>query len=45
MFAEGHMLDAGTAALVPRNLVGRMLSRREASDLLNRMERSAGNVR
>jgi len=45
MFAEGHVLDAGTAAGVPHNLVGRMLSRREASDLLEQMERGAGNVR
>jgi hypothetical protein len=45
MFAEGHMLDAATAARIPQDLVGRMLSRKEAANLLERIEREAGSVR
>ena len=44
-FAEGHALVSTWAALVPQGYIGRMLSRREAADLLQRIEREAGNVR
>jgi hypothetical protein len=44
-FAEGHVLASTLAALVPQGYIGRMLSRREAADLLQRIEREAGNVR
>jgi hypothetical protein len=44
-FAEGHAMASTWTALVPKGYVGRMLSRREATDLLARIEREAGNVR
>jgi hypothetical protein len=40
-----HALDSATAALVPDRLVGRMLSRREAGDLLHEIARAGGQVR
>jgi hypothetical protein len=45
VFEEGHMLDAQVATLLSRDLVGRMLERREAVELLAQIERSVGNVR
>jgi hypothetical protein len=44
MFEQGHMLDAQIAMQLPRNLVGRMLERREAVELLAQIERGVGNV-
>ena len=37
VFVEAHMLDAKTARKVPKKMVGRALSPREVSALLNRM--------
>jgi len=44
-FAEGRMLSPEIAGRVPPTSVGKMLSRRQAADMLERIERSAGNVR
>jgi hypothetical protein len=44
-FAEGRMLSPEIAGRVPPTCMGKMLSRREAADILERIERSAGNVR
>jgi hypothetical protein len=38
-FCEGHRLDEATAALVPANAIGRMLSQEEAAKLIRRIER------
>ena len=38
-FAEGHELDEETAKKVPKTLVGRRLTRKEAADLLRSFER------
>jgi hypothetical protein len=38
-FAEGHELDAKRAAQVQARFVGRVLSRKEAAGLLDRVER------
>jgi hypothetical protein len=43
-FAEGRMLSPEFAGRLPATCVGKMLSRREAADMLERIERSAGNV-
>jgi hypothetical protein len=45
MFEEGHVLDTDVAAWIPLNLIGRMLERREAIELLAQIERRAGNLR
>ena len=37
MFVEAHMLDAKTARKVPKKMIGRVLSPREVSALLDRM--------
>jgi hypothetical protein len=37
-FAEGHKLDAKTAALVPASAIGRMLSQEEGAALIRRLE-------
>jgi hypothetical protein len=39
-FTQGHELDTERAARVPREYVGRMLSREQAAGLLERIERS-----
>jgi len=36
-FVEAHMLDAKTARKVPKKMIGRVLSPREVSALLDRM--------
>jgi hypothetical protein len=36
-FVEAHALDAKTARKVPKKMIGRALSAREVSALLNRM--------
>jgi hypothetical protein len=37
-FAEGHELDAETAARVPASAIGRMLSHEEGTALIRRLE-------
>ena len=37
VFVETHMLDAKTAKKVPKKMIGRVLSPREVSALLNRL--------
>ena len=37
VFVEAHMLDAKTARKVPKKMIGRVLSPREVSALLDRM--------
>ena len=37
MFVEAHMLDAKTARKVPKKMIGRVLSPREVSALLDRL--------
>jgi hypothetical protein len=44
-FAEGHELDAARSAQIPPGYVGMMLSRKEAAQLLNRIEWSDGKRR
>jgi hypothetical protein len=39
-FAEGHELDAKTAARIPPRLIGRMLAPPEALKLIRRLERT-----
>ena len=39
VFRDGHELDAATAAKVPKDMIGRPLSRSEAAKLLDRLER------
>jgi hypothetical protein len=39
-FTQGHELDTERAAGVPREHIGRMLSREQAAGLLDRIERS-----
>ena len=41
-FVEGHELDAERAARIPPGYVGMMLSRKEAEQLLDRIERGDG---
>jgi hypothetical protein len=38
-FAEGHELDDAHSLRVPRRQIGRMLSRKEAVTLLDKIER------
>ena len=45
MFEQGHMLNPEFAGRVPPTCVGKMLSRREAVVMLERIERGVGNVR
>ena len=44
MFERGHSLDPQTAARIPQDRIGRMLSRKEAADLLELIERHAGRT-
>jgi hypothetical protein len=44
MFEQGHLLDAQIATQLPQNVLGRMLERREAVELLAQIERCVGNV-
>jgi hypothetical protein len=44
LFEQGHMLDSVGAARVPPDCIGRLLSRKEAAHLLERIERAGGNV-
>jgi hypothetical protein len=45
MFEQGHILDPETAARVKPDCIGRMLSRKEAAALLERIERAARHAR
>jgi hypothetical protein len=38
-FAEGHQVDEAVAALIPPTAIGRMLSPKEAYELLDNLER------
>jgi hypothetical protein len=40
-----HALDPEVAALVPSDLIGKMLSRKEGGELLYQIARGAGQVR
>ena len=44
-FAEGHELDAARSARIPPGYVGMMLSRKEAAQLLDRIEQGDGKRR
>jgi hypothetical protein len=44
-FAEGRMLSPEFVDRVPLTCVGKMLSRREAVDMLERIERGVGTVK
>jgi hypothetical protein len=44
-FVEGHELDEERAARIPPGYVGMMLSRKEAGQLLDRIERGDGKRR
>jgi hypothetical protein len=44
-FVEGHELDAERARRIPPGYVGMVLSRKEAEQLLDRIERGAGKRR
>jgi hypothetical protein len=44
MFEQGHSLDPQTAARIPQDRIGRMLSRKEAAALLELIERHAGRT-
>jgi hypothetical protein len=37
-FSEGHELDGDSSALVPPDMIGRMLSREETASLIRRIE-------
>ena len=45
IFEQGHLLDAETAVRVPPNCIGRLMARKEAVAMLERIERDAGHVR
>jgi hypothetical protein len=45
LFEQGHMLDSESAAQVPADCIGRLLSRKEAAHLLEQIEGATGNVR
>jgi hypothetical protein len=45
IFEHGHELNAEAAARVPPDCIGRLMVRKEAAALLERLERDAGNVR
>jgi hypothetical protein len=44
-FAEGHELDAARSARIPPGYFGMMLSRKEAAQLLDRIEQGDGKRR
>jgi hypothetical protein len=45
IFEQGHLLDAETAVRMPPNCIGRLMARKEAVAMLERIERDAGHVR
>jgi hypothetical protein len=38
-FIEGHCLDAATSARIPKDMIGKRLSQRQAKKLLDSLER------